>query len=465
MTPVNICDGWEITTVEGLGSKDTGYHPIQKAVAATGGTQCGYCTPGMVMQLHSYLQEHPSATKSEIDNIIDGNICRCTGYRPILDALKQFASDSNNDFDYLIQDIEDIKLCKKTGERCHGTCSKAATCKEPKSMWHQPTTTEELRQILSGFTADTKYRIVGGNTGTGVFKRDEESYDAFININNIAELKAESTSPMSLGANVSITDAISYFARVGQSDPMWTAISQHLHWIASVGIRNQGTLAGNLMMKNAHNDFPSDVYISMATVGATLEIVDSTGAVENLSVEQFITTNMHKKFIKAIHFSSTKERKAASTVSVNLGSRGRLWYGPAVTNSQSHSAKKVGASRTFIRTFKVMPRSSNAHAYVNAGFKAEVDVDSNFKIVGKPTIVFGGINPQFTHATQTEDFLMDRNMNDHAMFMQAVQILESELNPSDDDPVLASPQYRKQLALCLFYKVNVNNNVRIILIK
>ena len=112
-----------------------------------------------------------------------------------------------------------------------------------------------------------------------------------------------------------------------------------------------------------------------------------------------------------------------------------------------------------------MPRSSNAHAYVNAGFKAEVDVDSNFKIVGKPTIVFGGINPQFTHATQTEDFLMDRNMNDHAMFMQAVQILESELNPSDDDPVLASPQYRKQLALCLFYKVNVNNNVRIIPIK
>ena len=82
--------------MEGLGGKDVGYHPIQSAVAATGGTQCGYCSPGMVMQLHAYLQvnthhcftsslilyqpqEHPSATREEIDNILDGNICRCTG--------------------------------------------------------------------------------------------------------------------------------------------------------------------------------------------------------------------------------------------------------------------------------------------------------------------------------------------------------------------------------------------------
>ena len=76
LSPVMICDGWSITTVEGLGGKGVGYHPIQTALAATGGTQCGYCSPGMVMQLHSYLQEHPDATVKEIDNILDGNICR-----------------------------------------------------------------------------------------------------------------------------------------------------------------------------------------------------------------------------------------------------------------------------------------------------------------------------------------------------------------------------------------------------
>ena len=61
----------------------------------------------------------------------------------------------------------------------------------------------ELTQILAGFTDDTRYRLVAGNTGTGVFKRDEEEYDAMVNINKIPELKAESTSPVSLGANVS----------------------------------------------------------------------------------------------------------------------------------------------------------------------------------------------------------------------------------------------------------------------
>ena len=103
-----------------------------------------------------------------------------------------------------------------------------------------------------------------------------------------------------------------------------------------------------------------------------------------------------------------------------------------------------------------MPRSTNAHAYVNAGFMAEVDVANNFKLIGKPTLVFGGISSTLTHATQTENFLMDRNMNDNAVFKEAVEILKGELIP-EYDPVLASPEYRKQLALGLFYKVQYNS--------
>ena len=79
---------------------------------------------------------------------------------------------------------------------------------------------------------------------------------------------------------------------------------------SSVGIRNQGTLAGNLMLKNAHNDFPSDVFICLATVGATLEIVDQSGSSQSVPVEDFVKMKMHKKFIKTIHddiSSSTKD--------------------------------------------------------------------------------------------------------------------------------------------------------------
>ena len=223
------------------------------------------------MQLHSYLQEHPSATQLEIENILDGNICRCTGYRPILDAIKQFASNSPSKLNTIIQDIEDIKLCKRTGEKCQGTCQKASKCQTRTSnIWHHPKTLDELRLILSGFTDKTKYRLVGGNTGTGVFKREEESYDALVDVNNIAELKAEATNPMQLGGNVSITDAAQFFAGAASTEPIWGEISHHFQLIANVGVRNQGTLAGNLMMKHAHTDFPSDVYICLVTVGATL---------------------------------------------------------------------------------------------------------------------------------------------------------------------------------------------------
>ena len=121
-----------------------------------------------------------------------------------------------------------------------------------------------------------------------------------MNINKLEELKETSTDPMFLGGNVSITDAISFFAKAGETNPVWTAIGQHLHLIASVGIRNQGTLAGNLMMKNAHNDFPSDVFLSMETAGATLEIVDHNGGVEEKTVGEFVTTDMNRKFIKKI---------------------------------------------------------------------------------------------------------------------------------------------------------------------
>lgn len=73
-------------------------------------------------------------------------------------------------------------------------------------------------EILASFTPSTKYRIVGGNTGTGVFKHDEESYDAFVDINHVVELKQQSQEPMVLGANVSITDAIHFFGVAGEEE-------------------------------------------------------------------------------------------------------------------------------------------------------------------------------------------------------------------------------------------------------
>ena len=77
--PLYASDGWSFTTIEGVGSKATGYHEIQKRLADNNGSQCGFCSPGMVMNMYSLLLKNQTPTKQLIENSFDGHICRCTG--------------------------------------------------------------------------------------------------------------------------------------------------------------------------------------------------------------------------------------------------------------------------------------------------------------------------------------------------------------------------------------------------
>ncbi|ATW27160.1 (2Fe-2S)-binding protein [Candidatus Formimonas warabiya] len=79
-------DGGEVLTIEGL-SRDGNLHPIQQAFVDEGSVQCGYCIPGMIMSTYGLLQENPSPTDAEIKKGLEGNICRCTGYVRILNAV------------------------------------------------------------------------------------------------------------------------------------------------------------------------------------------------------------------------------------------------------------------------------------------------------------------------------------------------------------------------------------------
>ena len=78
-------DGDEITTIEGM-ARDGKMHPIQQAFQENHGLQCGYCTPGMVMAISSFLQENPDPTEAEVRLGLEGNLCRCTGYHNIVKA-------------------------------------------------------------------------------------------------------------------------------------------------------------------------------------------------------------------------------------------------------------------------------------------------------------------------------------------------------------------------------------------
>lgn len=83
--PVKKIAGAEVLTVEGL-AKGMELHPIQKAISESGAIQCGFCTPGIVMELYGLLETNPQATQPEIESALNKHLCRCTGYEPIRDG-------------------------------------------------------------------------------------------------------------------------------------------------------------------------------------------------------------------------------------------------------------------------------------------------------------------------------------------------------------------------------------------
>jgi carbon-monoxide dehydrogenase small subunit len=80
-------DGAEVTTVEGLGAPDGGLGPVQLAMREAHGLQCGFCTPGFVVSITAFLRDHPHPTDDEVRDGLSGNLCRCTGYQGIINAV------------------------------------------------------------------------------------------------------------------------------------------------------------------------------------------------------------------------------------------------------------------------------------------------------------------------------------------------------------------------------------------
>lgn len=246
MTLLNTCADWEIITNEGLGNGRSGYHPIQKRMAKMNGSQCGFCTSGFVMNMYSLLESKGGkVTMSEVENSFAGNICRCTGYRAILDAMKSFAVDSwclepdNSD------DIEDLvkKKCPKTGKLCIGSCHKPlqSLTFDDGCEWYWPKNLNDLFDILAKINDNEEYILVAGNTAHGVYRRSEK-IKHFIDMNAIGDLKKHdlTNDKLILGANLSLSEAMDIFKDASKKtgfeycEQLWN----HFDLIANVPVRN-----------------------------------------------------------------------------------------------------------------------------------------------------------------------------------------------------------------------------------
>lgn len=300
MFPIFACHGLNITTIEGLGSKEEGYHDLQKRLNTFNGTQCGYCSPAMIMNMYSLLESSKGDLSMEqIENSFGGNICRCTGYRPILDAFKSIARDATEELKNVIQDIEDLnKICPRSGKSCAGSCSSATkgNChikitENDGKEWHKVVTVKEIFDVL-GKIPNKKYMLVHGNTAHGVYRRDSD-INVFIDVTTIDELHTNSIAKegIELGANVSLTETMNIMSKAATTHPEFEYckdIVKHIDLVANVPVRNVGTLAGNLSIKHQHNEFPSDIFLLLETIGATITIGEFDKLIINFFIEKFL---------------------------------------------------------------------------------------------------------------------------------------------------------------------------------
>jgi carbon-monoxide dehydrogenase small subunit len=92
LLPAAVLDGREVVTIEGLEAADGSLHPVQRAFVESGAVQCGFCSPGMIVRAVAFLHEHPHPTEEQIARSIEGNLCRCTGYVKIQEAIRSAAA-------------------------------------------------------------------------------------------------------------------------------------------------------------------------------------------------------------------------------------------------------------------------------------------------------------------------------------------------------------------------------------
>ncbi len=272
--PSNACiqllptlDGKSLKTVESLKRADGSLHPVQEAIASCHGSQCGFCTPGIVMSLTGLMQTVPAPTRDQITNSLSGNLCRCTGYKPILDATlaasqagaAQLKLDDGADVALLQQ----IRRASTPSYNLEGEIVVQPVVRTRKgNEFVSPATVAEVAQYL---LAHPQATLLAGSTEIGLqvnkqFTRPEH----IVYLGNVAELRqvAQSASSWRIGAQVSLTQVEALVATA------YPDFAEVLRRFGSPPIRSTATLAGNI----ANGSPIGDSMPCLMALGATLQL-------------------------------------------------------------------------------------------------------------------------------------------------------------------------------------------------
>lgn len=431
-----------------------GMNPVAYRLALNNGSQCGYCSVGFVMNMSEFIVNNPNATKREIEDIFDGNICRCTGYRPILTGMKTFASN------WSAEDEAHRMKCK-CDDGCESQLPAAVVIPfpdnaeggaEPVSVdhgtrsWHTPVTIAELVRIMRE-NRDKKLRLVHGNTSFGIYKEEFLESDVLVDISLIPELHRAAVvenGELRVGAGITYSELIEALeAQLELRKEGTTTRLGALHFMArrTAGriVRNAASLAGNTMLVLSHiagtgEPFPSDIFTALAAMDARVEFIDISAhgqpPVQTCTVQELVD---------------------------------RVRTAPLLAGTIVIVAYRLplGEPREVVLPQKVALREVNAHSIVNGTTRFRMKPDLT---ASEAVLVFGGIAPFPWRAKDTERAIAGNKLTLSELPKWA-DILRNEVRSELKEwtsRMQALPsegftdEYRIELAVSFLYKAVVN---------
>ncbi len=402
---VNACiqfmptlDGRALYTVEDLRAKDGALHPVQQAMVDCHGSQCGFCTPGFVMSMYALYENQPVGaglpTRDEINGALSGNLCRCTGYRPIVDASqKMFEYDRVPfDRDALREQLESIRRT----ETVEYVAPDARGSAFGTPRFFAPVTRAEFARLRD---EHPDARILAGSTDVGLWVTKQfRNLGDILFIGNVADLKTieRDAQYLTIHAGVSLENAYGALASV------YPELAELWSRFASLPIRNAGTLGGNVANGSPIGD-------SMpALIALETEIVLQKGArIRSMPLDQFYL---------GYQKSALEPGEFVAAVRVLLPS-----------------------SKIRFRTYKISKRYDQDISAVCAAFAITLDGTR----VTNARIAFGGMAATPKRATHAEAVLRDAEWSMQTV-EAAMRALDVDYQPLSD--MRASSVYRSKVA-------------------
>jgi len=270
-------DGKELITVESLARRGQDLHPVQRAMVEHHGSQCGFCTPGFVMSLFALYKSNDKPARQDIDDALAGNLCRCTGYRPIIAAAEAMYDGGADAADWLrqpcgsrqsvadrVEKLRDIASSEQLETGHAGRCFIAP---------------QSLDAFADAYAAHPDATLLAGGTDVGLWvTKQHREIDTIIYTGRVAELLETRTTAthIEIGGAVTLTSAIPLLVE------HYPGLGEMFRRFASPPIRNAGTLGGNV----ANGSPIGDSMPALMVLGATLVL--RQGAVEReLALDDF----------------------------------------------------------------------------------------------------------------------------------------------------------------------------------